>query len=149
MSCVSGVRTTTRRISKEVKVDVKQFPTLVWRGKVMTLPEGGDARRKETDDQAGRIYVAFPRFPTALRIIGDVGDTTAPVRTIVKSKNGSAVTHVVVRSGETDLGRWCLETGNGSGDYKQVYGTEPAEELRMVCRSSAELYMGAIFVRRP
>jgi Protein of unknown function (DUF3047) len=83
-SCTSGARTTTRStISKEVRVDVKQFPILVWRWKVVTLPRGGNSRR-ETDDQAAQVYATFPRFPTAFRsrIIGYVWDTTAPAGTI-------------------------------------------------------------------
>ena len=74
-------------ISKEIRVDVRRFPLLTWRWKVTILPAGGDARRKESDDQAAQVYVAFPRFPTALRsrIIGYVWDTQAPVGTVVKS----------------------------------------------------------------
>jgi Protein of unknown function (DUF3047) len=48
-------------ISKEVRVDVKQFPILVWRWKVVTLPKGGDSRRRETDDQAAQVYATFSR----------------------------------------------------------------------------------------
>src|SRR5262249_45190876 len=54
-------------ISKEVRIDVRRFPSLVWRWKVVSLPAGGDARRRATDDQAGQIYVTFPRFPPARR----------------------------------------------------------------------------------
>ncbi len=156
-SCVSGVRTTTRRSARKSGSTSRSFRS--WYGAGRRWPTGGDSRRKETDDQAGQIYVTFPRFPTAFRsrIIGYVWDTVAPVGTVVKSKNSSAVTYVVVRSGQTDLGRWCLETRNVYSDYKQVYGEEPAEDLRVVSvaidsndtRSSAELYLGEIFFRRP
>ena len=33
-------------ISKEIKIDVKERPLLTWRWKVVTLPAGGDCRRK-------------------------------------------------------------------------------------------------------
>jgi len=146
-------------ISKEVRVDVKRFPILVWRWKVVTLPKGGGSRRKETDDQAAQVYATFPRFPTAFRsrIIGYVWDTTAPAGTIVKSASSSAVTYVVLRSGEADLGRWHTEMRNVYEDYKRIYGEEPAEELRVVSvaidsndtRSSAESFMGEILFREP
>ena len=42
-------------ISKEIKVDVKKYPVLQWRWKVVRLPKGGDARRKETDDEAAQL----------------------------------------------------------------------------------------------
>ena len=146
-------------ISKEIKVDVKELPLLVWRWKAVTLPAGGDCRRKEADDQAVQIYVAFPRFPTAVRsrIIGYVWDTTAPVGTIVKSESSGLVTYVVVRSGATELGRWLTETRNVYDDFKRIYGEAPTESVGAVSvaidsndtRSSAESHIGTILFRKP
>jgi hypothetical protein len=146
-------------ISKEIKVDVKEFPLLVWRWKVVTLPVGGDCRRKATDDEAAQIYVTFPRFPTSMRsrIIGYVWDTTAPAGTIVKSESSALVTYVVVRSGATEVGRWMTETRNVYDDYTLIYGEAPTETVGAVSvaldsndtRTSAESYVGTIFFRRP
>jgi len=145
-------------ISKAVAVDVKKHPLLTWRWKVVTLPAGGDCRRKAADDEAAQIYVAFPRSPTALRsrIIGYVWDTTAPADTIVKSESSSLVTYVVVRSGAAELGRWLTETRNVRDDYLRIYGEAPAEDVGAVSvaidsndtRSSAESYVGAIVFRK-
>jgi len=146
-------------ISKKIKVDVKELPLLVWRWKAVALPVGGDCRRKATDDQAAQIYVAFPRFPTAVRsrIIGYVWDTTAPAGTIVKSESSALVTYVVVRSGAAELGRWLTETRNVSDDFKRIYGEAPTEPVGAVSvaidsndtRSSAESYIGTILFRKP
>ena len=146
-------------ISKEIKVDVKRRPVLTWRWKIVTLPAGGDCRRTAADDEAGQVYVAFSRFPAAVRsrIIGYVWDTTAPVGTIVKSESSSLVTYVVVRSGTAERGRWLTETRNVYDDYKQIYGEAPGEEVGAVSlaidsndtRSSAESYIGAILFRSP
>ena len=146
-------------ISKEIKVDVKELPLLVWRWKAVALPAGGDCRRKATDDQAAQIYVAFPRFPTAVRsrIIGYVWDTTAPAGTIVKSESSALVTYVVVRSGAAELGRWLTETRNVYDDFKRIYGEAPTEPVGVVSvaidsndtRSSAESYIGTILFRKP
>jgi hypothetical protein len=146
-------------ISKEIKVDVKELPLLVWRWKAVALPVGGDCRRKATDDQAAQIYVAFPRFPTAVRsrIIGYVWDTTAPAGTIVKSESSALVTYVVVRSGAAELGRWLTETRNVYDDFKRIYGEAPTEPVGAVSvaidsndtRSSAESYIGTILFRKP
>ena len=54
-------------INKEIKVDCKDYPVLEWNWKVITLPKGGDARKKATDDEAAQVYVTFPRFPAAVR----------------------------------------------------------------------------------
>jgi len=146
-------------ISKEIKVDVKELPLLVWRWKAVVLPAGGDCRRKATDDEAAQIYVAFPRAPTPLRsrIIGYVWDTTAPVGTIAKSQSSGLVTYVVVRSGAAELGRWMTETRNVYDDFKRIYGEAPSEPVGAVSvaidsndtRSSAESYIGTILFRKP
>ena len=146
-------------ISKEIKVDVKELPLLVWRWKAVTLPAGGDCRRKATDDEAAQIYVAFPRAPTPLRsrIIGYVWDTTAPAGTIVKSESSGLVTYVVVRSGAAELGHWLTETRNVYDDFKRIYGEAPTEPVGAVSvaidsndtRSSAESYIGTILFRKP
>jgi hypothetical protein len=144
-------------ISKEIKVDVKEFPVLTWRWKMSTLPAGGDCRRKATDDEAGQVYVTFPRFPSTVRsrIIGYVWDTTAPAGTIVKSQSSALVTYVVVRSGAAEVGRWLTETRNVYDDYKRIYGEAPTETVGAISlaidsndtRTSAESHMGTILFR--
>jgi Protein of unknown function (DUF3047) len=146
-------------ITKDVAIDVKKFPILTWRWKVVTLPAGADSRRKETDDQAVQLYVTFPRFPTAMRsrVIGYVWDTTVPAGTFVPSQNSNNVTYVIQRSGDADRNRWLTETRNVFDDYRRIFGEEPAEELRAVSvaidsndtRSSAEAFVGDVRFRRP
>jgi hypothetical protein len=144
-------------ISKEVKVDVKRFPILQWRWKAVVLPAGGDSRRKEADDQAAQIYVAFPRFPQAVRsrVIGYVWDTTAPVGLVAGSQKTGTVTYVIVRSGPAELGKWITETRNVLEDYRRIFGEEPTEEVGAISvavdsndtRSRAESFMGEILFR--
>jgi hypothetical protein len=146
-------------ISKEVKVDVRQFPILQWRWKATALPRGGDSRRKETDDQACQLYVTFPRFPSAVRsrIISYVWDSTAPAGTVVQSQKVGMVWYVVQRSGPAELGQWVTETRNLLDDFKRIHGEEPGEEARAVSvsidsndtHSTAECYIGEIAFRRP
>jgi hypothetical protein len=147
-------------ISKDIegKVNLKDTPILEWRWKVITLPVNGDARKKETDDQAAQIYVVWPRFPEALRsrIIGYIWDTTAPVGTIVKSEKTGTITYVVVRSGTADLGKWVTERRNVAEDFRKIYG-EAADNPGVISvsidsndtHSSAESFLGTILFRRP
>jgi hypothetical protein len=145
--------------SKEIKVDVKQYPILEWRWKVVAIPKGGDARRKETDDEAAQLYVTFPRFPSAVRsrIIGYIWDSTAPVGAIFPSQKVGTVTFVVVRSGDADLGEWHVETRNVLEDYRRIYGEGPRESVGAVAisinsqntNSRAESYFGEILFRKP
>jgi hypothetical protein len=146
-------------IAKEVKVDVKQWPILQWSWQAVKLPKGGDARKSATDDEAAQIYVAFPRFPSAVRsrIISYIWDTTAPVGAVFKSEKTSLVTYVVVRSGAADLGKWVTETRNVLEDYKKIYGEAPTEDVGGISilidsndtSSSAESYFGEILFRKP
>jgi len=146
-------------ISKEIKIDVKQYPILEWRWKVSVLPPRGDARRAETDDEAAQLYVSFPRFPTAVRtrVIGYIWDTGAPSGAVFPSAKVGAVTFVVVRSGPGDLGKWITESRNVYEDYKRIYREEPGETVGGVSLSinsqntgaRAESLFGEILFRKP
>jgi hypothetical protein len=146
-------------ITREVTVDLKEYPILEWRWKVVALPPGADLRKKDTDDQAAQVYVVFPRFPQAVRsrIIGYVWDTTAPAGLTFKSTKTGTVTYVVVRSGEADLGKWITERRNVREDYRRIYGEDPQEDVGAVSigidsddvKGKAESYVGTIaFLKR-
>ena len=145
-------------ISKRVtRIDVRAYPILEWQWRITTLPRGGDSRSAATDDQAGQIYVVFPRFPAAARsrVIGYVWDTTAPAGGVFRSPASSMVTYVVVRSGSARLGQWLTERRNVLEDFTRIYGEAPAEAVEVVSigidsndtRSRAESYMGDIRFR--
>jgi hypothetical protein len=145
-------------ITKEFKVDVRQYPILQWRWKVVTLPKGGDARHKETDDEAAQLYVTFPRFPSAVRsrIIGYIWDTAAPAGSIFPSQKVGNVNFVVVRSGEGELNKWLTETRNVLEDFTRIYGEAPKEDVGAVSISinsqntgtSAEAFFDGISFKR-
>jgi len=118
-------------INKEIKgkVRLKDTPMLEWQWKSSVLPKGGNSCKKATDDQAGQIFLVWPRFPEAVRsrIIGYVWDTTQPVGTICKSEKTGTVTYVVVHSGPADLNKWVTEKRNVVEDFRKIYGEAPDE----------------------
>jgi hypothetical protein len=147
-------------ISKELKVDVRQYPYLTWRWKAVVLPKGADVRKSATDDQACQVYVTFPRFPTAVRsrIVGYIWDTTAPAGLMVLSQKTSTVTYMVLRSGAAEVGQWTSEARNVLDDFKRAYGEAPGEDAGLVSvgidsndvRDRAECVIGAIaFKKQP
>jgi Protein of unknown function (DUF3047) len=151
-------RSTSSMIVKDVagKVNLKQTPVLQWSWKVVILPTGGDARQAATDDEAGQIYVVWRRFPEMIRsrIIGYVWDTTAPSGEFIKSQKTGTVTYVVVRSGDTGLGKWLTEQRNVLEDYRRIYGEAPDNPDAVAIgidsddtKSSAEAYIGTILFR--
>jgi hypothetical protein len=146
-------------ISKEVKgkVNLKDTPVLEWSWKMVTLPKGGNSCVKSADDQAGQVFVMWPRFPEQVRsrIIGYVWDTTQPVGTTCKSEKSGMVTYIVVRSGAAEVGKWLTEKRNVRDDFKKIYGEE-ADNPGAVSisidsndtNSYAESFIGPIAFRR-
>jgi hypothetical protein len=147
-------------IVKDVKgkVNLKETPILEWTWKVTALPKGANSCKKATDDQAAQVFVAWPRFPEAVRsrIIGYVWDSTAPVGTICKSEKSGTVTYVVLRSGPAELGKWLTERRNVVEDFRKVYNDdlEPPGAVSVAIdsndtQSTSESFVGPIFFRRP
>jgi hypothetical protein len=138
--------------------DLKETPVLQWSWKVMTLPAGGHACEKSTDDEAAQVYVAWLRAPEAVRsrIIGYVWDSTAPRGTICKSQKTSTVTYIVVRSGSDELGKWVAERRDVVEDFRAIYGEVPDNPSALSLsidsddtRSSADALIGPIIFTRP
>jgi hypothetical protein len=147
-------------ISRDIKgkINLQQTPILEWRWKVTKLPRGADARKSATDDEAGQIYVTWPRWPEALRsqIIGYIWDTTAPVGSTFKSDKTATVTYVVVESGPGKLGQWITERRNVAEDFKKIYGEAPESPGAISIsidsddtKSSAEAFVGTVLFRKP
>ena len=147
-------------ISKAVKgkVDLRKTPILEWSWKPVVLPQGGNSCKKELDDQAAQIFVAWRRFPELVRsrVIGYVWDSTQPAGTICKSEKTSTVTYVVLRSGADELGKWITERRNVVEDFRKIYGEAPDNPSAISLgidsddtRSSAESFIGPIVFTRP
>ena len=146
-------------ISKEIKgkVNLKDTPILEWSWKMVMLPKGGNSCVKSADDQAGQVFVTWPRFPEQVRsrIIGYVWDSTRPVGTTCKSEKTGMVTYIVVRSGPVEVGKWLTERRNVVEDFKKIYGEDPENPGALSIsidsndtHSSAESFMGALIFRR-
>lgn len=140
-------------ITREVRVDLGATPILVWQWKMVSLPAGADLRERATSDAAGHVFIAWPRFPAALRsrLIGYVWDPSLPVGSVVKSSKSGTVTFVIVRSGEGGLGHWTGEARNVAADYRMIFGEAPPNPRAIALsidtndtRSSAETLFGPI-----
>lgn len=114
---------TSFSFQKSVDIDIKQYPVLSWKWKVTKLPEGGDFRKSSTDDQAAQLFIAFSKTRAIVYIWdttapqGMIGDAAAPFFMKIKA--------VVVRSGQSELGKWLSESRNVYEDYKKIFGEEP------------------------
>jgi hypothetical protein len=110
-------------IQKRVNVSTLQYPILSWKWKVISLPEGGDFRKSNADDQAAQLFLAFD----SRKIIVYLWDTTAPQGLIADASAPPfmSIKAIVVRSGHAETGKWLTETRNAYEDFKKLYGEEP------------------------
>lgn len=114
-------------LRKEISFDIRQYPYLSWWWKALQLPKEGDIRKRETDDQAGQIFVLFPRFPALIntRSMGYIWDTQAPKGLEGTSPAYSKARYVVLQSGAEKMNQWIFESRNVYQDYKKLFQEDP------------------------
>lgn len=132
-------------LTKEVRIDPKEFPIVRWRWKVDNLLQRSDATRKDGDDYPARLYITFEYDPDKVSLgkklkykagqvlFGDipigainyVWERQASVGTIIDNAYTDFVKMVVVESGPQRLGMWVDEERNIYEDYKKAFGEEP------------------------
>jgi hypothetical protein len=131
-------------LGTECRVDLTEHPILEWRWKVDGTVKGGNARTKEGDDYAARIYVTFDyedlSIPdqvklTALRALGYDEIPTRALNyvwanrlerhTIVENAYTDWVMMIAARSGEKKAGTWVTERRNVLEDYRAAFGGAP------------------------
>ena len=132
-------------LTKEVRIDPKEFPIVRWRWKIDNLLQKSDATRKDGDDYPARLYITFEYDPGKVGLakqlkckagqvlFGDipigaisyVWETKAPVGAILDNAYTDFVKMVVVESGPSKVGLWMEEERNIYQDYKRAFGEEP------------------------
>jgi hypothetical protein len=142
-------------LRKEFDLDIKEFPFLNWKWKVTQLPEKGDFRDKETDDQAAQVYVLFPRFPA--RLNSDFLCYYWESNPKNKGLEGPSVAWskakvIVLQAGKEKLNQWVTEKRNVYEDYKRLFGKEPPKAGGIAffvnsqhTQSSAEAHLDEIY----
>ncbi|NOY64518.1 MAG: DUF3047 domain-containing protein [Nitrospirae bacterium] len=112
-------------MERKIKLDVREYPYIKWRWKVMLLPEGGDVRYRGKNDQAAQVIVLFDRG----RAISYIWDTTAPEGAIMEESVpwpfSIKIKVLVVKSGVEDIRQWIIMRRNIYEDYKRLFNEEP------------------------
>jgi hypothetical protein len=142
-------------IKKVVELDIREHPFLNWKWKVAKLPEKGDFRKKDADDQAAQLYVLFPRFPA--RINTDFVAYYWDGNPRNKGSEGTSVVWskariIVLQAGKERLNEWITEKRNVYEDYKKLFGKEPPRVGGVAfyinsqhTRAEAESYLAEIY----
>ncbi len=132
-------------LTREVRIDPRDYPIVRWRWKIDHLLMKSDVSRKEGDDYPARLYITFEYDPTKVDFIkklkykaGQVLFGPIPIGALNyiwegKTQPGTIVDNaytdfakmIVVRSGSQDVGRWMEEERNIYEDYKLAFGEEP------------------------
>lgn len=132
-------------LTKEIRIDPKEFPIVRWRWKVQDLLQKSDATRKDGDDYPARLYITFEydpdkvsfgkklKYKAGQALFGDipigainyVWETKTPVGAMIDNAYTDFVKMVVVESGPQKLGAWIEESRNIYEDYKKAFGEEP------------------------
>lgn len=132
-------------LTREVRIDAREYPIVRWRWKVENLLQKSDIRRKDGDDYLARIYVTFEYDPDKVSfsrraqyqagrlLFGDipiatlnyVWDIRAPAGLFADNTCTDFAKMVVVRSGPRSLGAWVEEERNVYDDYRKAFGEEP------------------------
>ena len=133
-------------LTREIKIDSKEYPIIQWRWKVSNILKKGDVHKKEGDDYPARIYITFEYTPgkvsffektkyEAIRLlygeypplaaIDYIWESKAPVGTMVPSPYTDRVMMFVVESGSAKLDQWVSEERNVYEDYKKAFKEEP------------------------
>jgi hypothetical protein len=141
-------------LRRDISFKIQEYPYICWRWKVSKLPNGGDIRKRETDDQAGQIYVMFPKVPAIFNTlaVGYIWDNQAPVGLYGTSTAYNRMRYVVQESGSAKLDQWISETRNVYEDYKRLFHGEPPPVGGVLLyvnsqhtKSSAECFYADIF----
>src|SRR5574341_310716 len=132
-------------LTKEVRIDPKEYPIVRWRWKVENLLKHSDVSRKDGDDYQDRLYITFEfdpekvsfgkklKFKAGQAIFGDIpigalnyiGESKTPVGTIVDNAYTDFAKMVIVESGPQKVGTWVDESRNIYDDYKKAFGEDP------------------------
>lgn len=132
-------------LTKEVKIDPREYPIVRWRWKVDNLLKHSDVSRKEGDDYPARLYITFEydsekvslsrklKYKAGRAIFGDIPiaalnyiwETNTPAGTIVENAFTDFAQMIVVESGPRNVGMWVDEERNIHEDYKKAFGEEP------------------------
>ena len=133
-------------LTREIKINSKEYPIVQWRWKVSNILKKGDVHKKEGDDYPARIYITFEYEPSKLSFfekmkyetvkllygqypplgaINYIWESKAPVGTMVPNPYTDRVMMLVVESGTAELHQWVNEERNIYQDYQKAFGQEP------------------------
>lgn len=123
----------------EMEYSLNDYPILSWRWKIEQTLERGDARFKQGDDYAARIYVVFPHwfFPKTKTINYIWANRLAKGEVIANPFTDNAMM-LALQSGNAEAGNWVTERRDVREDYRRLFGEEPPRVGAIVIMSDTD-----------
>jgi len=133
-------------LTREININLKEYPIVQWRWKVANVLKKGDVTRKEGDDYPARLYITFEydsgkvsffkkaQYETTRLLYGQypplgainyIWESKAPKGTVAPNPYAEQVKMIVVETGAERLNQWVSEERNLYEDYKKAFGEEP------------------------
>ena len=133
-------------MTREIRIDPKEFPVVEWRWKVTNILKNGNVKEKSGDDYPARLYITFEydsskvgffekaKYETVKFLYGQyppigainyIWESKSPIGTIRPNPYTDRVQMIVIESGSTRLNEWITEERNVYEDYKKAFGKDP------------------------
>ncbi len=113
-------------VGVEEEFRLQDWPILEWEWKATKLPQGGDVRKAESDDQAGLMCVVVDPGLIGAQALCYLYENEGPKDTPIISRKRDDSRYIILRTGAEDgTGTWYHERRNAYEDYKRAFGEEP------------------------
>lgn len=123
---------------REMEINANQCPIIEWSWRVDEIQQDADIYVKEKEDVAASIFLIFgdPEVlgkmipvPTLRYVWTNAG---TPIDSFVQNPYVDTVHSVVLRSGDSETGRWVTERRNILSDFERAFGHPPGEPIQAI-----------------
>ena len=146
-------------LGRKVDVDLTATPILCWRWRVDDVLKKADMKRRQGDDYAARVYLAFALPSEALSftdkaalsvaraLFGDrvpdaainyVWDNRHPIDTRMPNAYTDRAQMIVRRTGSAEVGRWVTERVDVRDDVIRAFGSDKARPILVAIASDTD-----------
>jgi hypothetical protein len=146
-------------LGRRIDVDLSLTPVLCWRWRVEEGLKKADMKRRQGDDYAARVYIAFALPAEALSLtdkaalsiartfygdrvpdaaINYVWDNRHPVDTRMANAYTDRAHMIVQRTGSAEISRWVTERVDVRADVIRAFGSESARPTLVAIASDTD-----------
>jgi hypothetical protein len=110
-------------------IDLRKYPVMRWRWRVLSYPANADGRNPKTDDQPIAVYVGMNDGLIKKKSIAYRWETLTPRGFAGKTSYAGVLTvnYITMRDHNTKPGEWVIEERNIADDFQRIYGRIPKE----------------------